>query len=110
MDLDAGNTTSATVNTIISKADSTAKQTVNGWGKPDYSAGISISFPYTCPKNGFYKGTTTNDNAGTLYINSIQLVFPGNYMDASPCFFPVSAGDVITGKQSHRTFYPCKGA
>lgn len=87
----------------------TAKETIVGWGMPDFSAGVSITFPYTCPKNGFYIGITTNNNVGTLYVNGVQVVFSGNYMDNSPCCFPVSAGDVITGSQQNRKFYPCKG-
>ena len=88
---------------------STSKHTIVGWGLPDYSAGVSITFPYTCLSNGFYVGTTTSDDQGTLYINGVQVVFAGSYVDNSPVCVPVSTGDIITGNQLRRTFYPCIG-
>lgn len=35
------------------ESDSEFKSTIVGWGKPDYSAEISISSPYTPTQNGF---------------------------------------------------------
>lgn len=74
MDADATNATSTTVNTLISKADSTAKQTIDGWGIPNYSAGISISSGYVATSNGF---VTIRRGTGSayvyLYVNGIQV-------------------------------------
>ena len=66
MDLDAGNATSNT------------KETIVGWGSPDWSAGIDIALPlsgspYVCPSDGVYCFCfLPTQTKGSLYVNGIK--------------------------------------
>ena len=58
-----------------SNASVTAKQTIVGWGKPDFSAEVSISSPYTPTQNGFIsicvKGAYSTINFNVDGVNVI---------------------------------------
>ena len=113
--------------TINNKADldldninpsASAKETIVGWGVPDYTAGIAINATtYTAPKAGIvlidcqYADHVTNQ----VSINGVQLYsmyMTGSYANGTlpPFETQVSAGDVITSYQNILEFYPYKGA
>lgn len=91
------------------------KNTIVGWGMPDYSQVTTISFPYTCLTDGFITHSSQNSGAQNLYING-NLVWnkestQGTYGYAF-CL-PVSKDDVITASGLNSTgvtrFIPLKG-
>ena len=98
---------------------STAKETIVGWGIPDYSAGISISLPYTAVKKGVVSVGAHKGNTGTnyLYINDNKV--SGNYNSTSSFFtclsgeYIVDSGDIISSDSAWvfdvLIFYPMKG-
>lgn len=99
----------------VSNASTVAKETVVGWGMPDYSAGISIgsSLPYTAPSAGvvlMISGYQTG--AGQLEVNGIQAGYEigASQVQGTSYAFP-SKGDIITvsGAAAAITFFPMKG-
>ena len=105
MDRDAGNP--ATL----------GKETIVGWGMPDYSAGVSKPVSgFTSDKKGFVCGSseTLQNNAATINVNSVQ-VFRLAISGSASCqgtssLFPVDVGDVVAGTHlSEMTFFPTKG-
>lgn len=89
-----------------------AKETIVGWGIPDYSAGISlngISSPYTAPKDGV---VILERNIGTVYVNGNYVATSGQTYSAYSVFIPVSSGDIVSWTQGtpyNGVFYPLKG-
>jgi len=102
MDLDLGN------------VPTTSKETIVGWGMPDYTAGISVplsSMPYTAPSNGiilvFWNG---GNNELTINSQSISsFIFSGSAYFTGKIPFHVKKGDVISCSEEPITFYPCIG-
>lgn len=92
-------------------ASSSAKETIVGWGIPDYSAGISISLdPYTTPKKGLIqKQLSTGGSSSTIRVNNVQILRQGTAgaTDVTYLFF-VDKNDIIEGANGG-TFYPLKG-
>jgi len=109
-------------------ASASAKETIVGWGMPDYSAGISVTFPvstntFTAPSDGNYVLLfRKNVGSGTTiasYINGVKTPY-GYYSggtsdsDASTMTIPLSQGDEIyfdntANPAAGSTFYPYKG-
>ena len=56
------------------------KSAVIGWGMPDYSARISISSPYTVPKNGIVcvRATSATSYFPVLRINGVDIFTPNS--------------------------------
>lgn len=83
---------------------------------PDYSAVITISYPFTCPSDGFITHASQNSGQQKLYINNnlvwqkIQTAVVFGY---GFCL-PVSKNDVITqsgfNDPTNTRFIPLKGA
>ena len=100
LDLDLGN------------ASNTTKETIVGWGIPDYTAIVSITNPYTAPSNGFIKYVHLANQGLTPKIDGIEVDFaPGagaNY-DIVSLLFPISKGSVFNFPQSTAKFIPCQG-
>ena len=83
---------------------------------PDYSAGVSITFPFTAQTAGIiqiaalngYNNVNVNGNQN---FNGILCAAPSNWNGS---VFPVDKGDVITQASvtgtAAQTFYPLKGA
>ena len=69
---------------------------------PDYSAGVSITFPFTAQTAGIIQ---------IAALNGILCAAPSNWNGS---VFPVDKGDVITQASvtgtAAQTFYPLKGA
>lgn len=121
---------------LFSKADvdltnvnGTGKLNAISWNNVDYTAGISVTYPYgsdnafTAPSDGIYVTAliTGNSVVDTLYINGTASYFvfrnPDGYRDAYSLTIPLSAGDVVywdksvsSGNVWSSGFYPYKGA
>ena len=98
--IDLANTTPAT--SFINKS--------MAWGIPDYSAGVSVSYPYTAPTAGLYTAYCTTGN-DYLEINGVNIGTPFSANNHAAVF--VNAGDVVQVKGSGGAtchFFPLKGA
>lgn len=92
------------------------KAEIVSWGMPDYSAGVSITFPFTAQTAGIIQIAALN-GYNDVYVNGNQN-FNGILCAASSNWngsvFPVDKGDVITQAgvtgTVAQTFYPLKGA
>lgn len=97
--IDLANTTPAT--SFINKS--------MAWGIPDYSAGVSVSYPYTAPTAGLYTAYCTTGN-DYLEINGVNIGTPFSANNHAAVF--VKAGDVVqvkgTGPATCK-FFPLKG-
>ena len=86
------------------------RETVVGWGMPDYSAPVIVSNPFTCPTDGYLK-VFWNGNY-TLKVDGVQQaayeVGSGTTIGGH-VFIPLSKGSVIESTISCK-FYPCIGA
>ena len=88
-----------------------------GWGLPDYTAGVSITQPYTAPKAGvvsFANWAGTADSNAFSYVNGVQvsgLPSGGGAVSNSSQVY-VQKGDVISWNNqiSAPIFFPLKGA
>lgn len=94
---------------------SLSKQTIVGWGMPDYSAGISVTIPFTATSDGVLKINTNGYwygyiNGGDMR-NGINLVSAGGGDQTGD--FILSEGTIITLREGSGTntltFYPMKG-
>ena len=109
----------------ISRTAASDKELVVGWGMPDYTAGISVSYPtedspFVAPKKGIFtvmivKGSSV---VRALYINGVESFFSvwntSGYQDMSTMIVPLDAGDSVyfnqaSGTQQVLGFYPFKG-
>lgn len=105
----------------------TSKETIVGWGMPDYSAQIALSTgtaeqTYTAPSKGYigYSFLISGNVTGYIKVNEIQVISNspagGNYYDFVSGLIPVDKNDVIkyysnqaSGKFNNFQFYPVKG-
>ena len=80
------------------------------WGLPDYSAGISVSYPYTAPTAGLFVAFCTS---GVDYITFGGVDIGMHFSANNHAAVFVQAGDVVhvqgTGAATCK-FYPLKGA
>lgn len=88
----------------------TGKETVVGWGMPDYSAVVSMTSGSTAPKNGW--AVAHGMNASVVYsVNDVSVAqgdwYPPKWSGNWNLQIMVSAGDVVTG--GSWKFIPCKG-
>ena len=106
---------------VANSIDRTVKsdrETVVGWGMPDYSAKISVgSSPatFTAPSNGwvYAEQNGTYNAAFSVEVNGYLVWYQqsGSSFYRRCCFIPVSKGDVLTFTGVNNiTFYPSKGA
>ena len=102
----------------IDRTVATDRETVVGWGMPDYSAGVSVSsLPYTVLKKGFVIGELYGNkvaSASYLRINGINIVSrqgSSTGMQSVAFMLQVEKGDVvsISGTSCILSFYPLKG-
>lgn len=109
----------AKANTSASNFTATGKETVVGWGMPNYAAGVACGVGYTetAPSNGWVMFRTTS-TAGYPVITINGIVFAqgssGNYgtcFDTIQEIIPLSKGETFslsnTGS-AYGVFYPCK--
>ena len=98
----------------IDRTVATDRETVVGWGMPDYSAGISLSDistsnPYTAPADGYLYCNVYNC---TAYVNGSQVAYSDFTANSVSVVIILSKNDVVTvtGNNLNRCkFYPCKG-
>ena len=104
------------LNIALDNATQTTKETIVSWGIPDYSAVIAISFPFTCPSDGFITHASQHSGQQNLYINNNlvwqRLSTAGTY--GYGFCLPVSKNDVITQSglntnNATQRFIPLKG-
>ena len=109
-------------------ASQSAKDTIIGWGMPDYSAGIEITASsteqsYTCPSDGFVIFSSGGFNGGysylkvnDIYINNASTTGNTYITNVFACAL-VSKNDVCKFKDSYNStvfgrffkFFPLKG-
>ena len=108
LDLDLGN------------ASTTTKETIVGWGMPDYSAGIAItagaSGSYTALTDGmFIFSALTNNTTGKVYVNNsvVSSQTSGGAYLTLEVQVVVSKDDIISWENvfagAEAIFYPLKG-
>lgn len=101
----------------IDRTVASDRETVVGWGMPDYSAGIAVNATsYTAPTDGIVliNCVHVDNNNNNASINGVQVYnfgMSGKYAGGAmtPFETPVSAGDVITSNRNILNFYPLKG-
>lgn len=109
----------ATVGTVVAQVGElrnmsnitpTGKETVVGWGMPDYSAVVSMTSGSSAPKNGWAVAYGVNANV-RYSVNNVQVAqgnfYSGKWSGNWNLQIMVSAGDVVTGGSWN--FIPCKG-
>ena len=109
---------------FVDKTSTTDRETVVGWGIPDYTAGISFSnnTDYTAPKNGVAMcvvnlGDFDGLGDATVYINNNEVFHIAGTSAGSVrnlIYIPVSKGNIIKVYMKRTTtsslkFYPFKG-
>ena len=99
---------------------SSFKEASVGWGMPDYSAGISLSYnsfvsDWIAPSDGVICGKANWDSS-TKYLTINGSIVQGGNTECYGIFFFVSKGDVIhndsgviESSHTYLTFYPLKG-
>lgn len=97
-----------------SNASSGAKNRMIGWIVPDYSAGVSVNFPFTAPATGYIIGNVDNSNSNiALYINDVEVCLTTPYDTFVNLM--IDKDDVLTRERDFEgynklVFYPMKGA
>ena len=104
-----------------SNASTTAKETIVGWGMPDYTAGVSITISTTdttITSKGVIMGgwTCTGNNSWKIYVNGEVVVdadMRSSTSSSCAIFIPVEVGDVVKSSVAVGNpvtiFYPYKG-
>lgn len=98
-----------------SNFSSLGKETVVGWGMPDYSAGVSFTSGATVQANGWmYYYTFANSDVNTVSVDNVSIISQTPaYYNTHSGLFPVSAGQVVSinyPNNTNFTFYPMRGA
>lgn len=98
--------------TVFHALDYNDKTEIVGWGMPDYSAGVAISFPYTCPTDGVIIFVSGVNSYGKVIIDNtsyIQTCGGPSYTSSDQMI--VCKDSVLTseGYISDAKFYPLKG-
>lgn len=110
-DVQSSLSTKASVN--ADNFTSTGKQTVVGWGMPDYSAGVSLSAGGAAPADGYIYTVLTGTNATyqlQIINNGIEMMKVNSHnqytgLDVGT-LNPISFGESVS---MNCVFYPCKG-
>lgn len=104
-------------NLSLSNVNATGKANTVDWNKPNYKAGVTMTSPYTTPKEGFIIGIHNLSDNGfrSLTINSVEMYntkSAGSYLAGQSAGFcyPVAKGDIVSWTNFYKmTFYPNKG-
>lgn len=88
------------------------------WGMPDYSAGVSITLPYTVSNKGYVIGELYANKVGAesyILINGANVISRHGSetgMQSVAFVLPVEVGDVVSIDKTNcsASFYPMKGA
>jgi hypothetical protein len=101
----------------------TGKETIVGWGLPDYTAGVSVSSGYIATAKCWLRAHVSGDGgsgtAGEAYIqiNGVTIdyarVSSWNYQTINDLVAPLDVGDVVTAYTNRgtatMTIFPMKG-
>ena len=103
-------TVDSVVNSSASNFSQAGRETIVGWGIPDYSAVVSMPSGSSAPKNGW--AVAHGNNETVVYsVNGVSVAqgnwYPGAWSGNWNLQIMVSAGDVVTG--GGWKFIPCKG-
>lgn len=92
------------------------KNTIVGWGMPDYSAGVAITSGFIAPCDGIisvFCYVASSGQQAIVSINGVEIagVGSGGGQVSTCCQLPVNKGDVITmlNPVGINNFYPFKG-
>lgn len=121
--INAGAVLNEVVNLKANKADinasnfnTTGKETIVGWGMPDYSAGVALSPSTltTITTKGWINYTSIRTNAiGGVTVSGVLFQSGSSATnDRGSMMIPVDVGDTVQGVGGGSdtvTFYPCKG-
>ena len=102
----------------VDKTSATDRETVVGWGMPDYSAGIAVTAEqmkngFTAPANGFL--LYSYGSSGPVYVNNNSFTILMTYENRQLRSIPLSKGDVFrdavvqANYAGNNIFFPCKG-
>ena len=89
----------------------TKKETIVGWGRPNWRAVIGVSTGYVAVKNGWGIGTLYSDwggASGYLYVNGVEVASNAHAAGGSgkghdnTFIFPMSKGDKMTASGSFK--------
>lgn len=105
----------AKLNTDASNFTATVKQTVVGWGLPNWGARVGIGTNYTFVAKGWLLVWQYTIPGGVTYLNGQEILRSEgghDYLGANynTIFIPVDVGDTLTGAITGAIFIPCKGA
>lgn len=104
----------------LSNITATGKETVIGWGMPDYTAGVSrnSSVEYTAESNGFLCIIIgSQQNTSFLYLNGVSIKVSDASISGTfyhTALFPIAKGDTYRFEKFNNTssitltFYPCR--
>lgn len=98
--------------TTFHAVDYNDKETIVGWGIPDYTAIVSITSPYTAPSNGFIQYNHSANQNGKPTIDGINVddsPTAGNNYDSLYLLFPIAKNSIFTFPQNIAKFIPCIG-
>lgn len=108
-------TAGVTAETLNGKADvdlsnmnasQSAKETIVGWGMPDYSAGVSASSTNTIAQTDIYvKSDTQTGNTSQIYINDV--IVANGWENFVCAYVPKGATFRVIG--ANAVYYPLKG-
>ena len=102
----------------VDKTSATDRETVVGWGMPDYSAGIAVTAEqmlngFIAPANGLL--LCSYGSAGTVHVNNNSFTTQMTYENRQLKSIPLSKGDVFrdasfqANYEGNNIFFPCKG-
>lgn len=87
------------------------KENSVGWGMPDYSGIVTITFPYTAVCDGEVRFNLDGGSSSTTTVNGNTLPLMGNdNYNEGPVVLRVSKGAVVTASNPINAFFiPYKG-
>ena len=91
------------------------KDEIISWGMPDYSAGVTLTIPYTAPCNGYVLFSQQSNSASQIKIDGALVGSTAGGAGAQFYFMrPICKGQQITSNNTGGgfgiTFFPLKGA
>lgn len=102
------------VDVDASNFNATGKETIVGWGMPNWNARISISTNYTFSAKGWLLVWQYTLRNVATYVDGVEVLRTDgghDYLGANHnnIFIPVDVGDKLTGSITGAVFIPCKG-
>lgn len=124
-DKDLSNVSTGSFENVVAQAQTGGKETVIGWGVPDYNSAIELnisvkSADYTVQNTGYYLmhlSKNTANQSATLRVNGLDVMsisITAAWESTSAVLF-LKQGDVVSSSRSYvyaadiRYFVPCSG-